>query len=133
MYGDPMSPSIRIPPEDRRAAGEVQEALHKWGRYILVYHPEQADLILVVRKGRLASATVGAIISTNPSGTSAGPAFGAEGGIPDDALLVYDANIGTDGPALLKYIEKDGLNAPDVKLVAQFRKEVDAAAAKKKP
>ncbi len=131
VYGDPLSASIRIPPEDRKAAGDVQEALHKWGRFILAYRPADADLIFVVRKGRLASVTGGAVITTSPRGTAAGPIYGAEAGNPEDALLIYDAKLGTDGPALLKYIEKGGLDAPDIKLVAEFRKEAEAAAKKR--
>src|SRR5215471_4898589 len=39
-------------PEDRAAIQMAQEALEKWGRYILVYKPEQADLIFNLRAGR---------------------------------------------------------------------------------
>jgi hypothetical protein len=37
-------------PEDRQAVADVQEALTKWGKYIVVYEPEKADLILAVQR-----------------------------------------------------------------------------------
>jgi hypothetical protein len=124
IYGDPFSASMGIPPEDRKAALDVQEALKKWGRFILVYRPDEADIILVTRKSTLAAPTVG-------GRTTGGLVFGAEAGNPDDALLVYEARLGTDRPAALKYIEKNGLDAPELKLVAEFRKQVEEASVKK--
>jgi hypothetical protein len=46
----------RLLPEDRRAISDVEGALHDWNRYVLVGRRDQADLIFVVRKGRLATA-----------------------------------------------------------------------------
>ncbi len=133
MYGDPFSANLRMPAEDRQAVADVGEALRKWGRFTQVYRPEQADVILLVRKGRAAEATLGGTISTGDPqrGTSKDAVLGSEAGSPEDALLVYDARLGTDAPAALKYMMKGGLNAPDVKLVAKFRKQVEEASAGK--
>jgi hypothetical protein len=59
-------------PEDREAIADVRDALTNWNRYVLTTEREQADLVIVVRKGRLASADAG--VSANggqdPSGGS---------------------------------------------------------------
>jgi hypothetical protein len=39
--------------EDRTAVAIVEDALQKWGRYTLVYKPEDAEFIVNVRAGRL--------------------------------------------------------------------------------
>ena len=36
--------------EDRQAVADVQEALTKWGKYIVVYEPKNADVILAVQR-----------------------------------------------------------------------------------
>lgn len=48
----------RIYPEDRMAIADLRDALHAWGRYTITAEREKADLVFVVRKGRLASADV---------------------------------------------------------------------------
>ncbi|MDP9263359.1 MAG: hypothetical protein M3O85_03445 [Acidobacteriota bacterium] len=42
--------SAKVLPEDRQAVSDVQDALRKWGKYTVVYEPEQADLILAVER-----------------------------------------------------------------------------------
>ena len=42
--------SAKVLPEDRQAVSDVQSALRKWGKYTVVYEPEQADLILAVQR-----------------------------------------------------------------------------------
>ncbi len=133
IYGDEFDP--RVPPEDRKAVGDVQDALKEWGRFALAYRPADADLIFVIRRGKIGSAMVGGTVGTDTrAGTHGGTLVGLEAGTPQDALLIYDARLGTDTPALLKYTDTGGLDAPDLKLVSEFRKEVEeAAAARKKP
>ena len=43
-------------PEDREAIANVQDALKDWHRYALTINRGDADLIIIVRKGRLAAA-----------------------------------------------------------------------------
>jgi hypothetical protein len=57
----------RLLPEDRRAITNVEGALHDWNRYVLVGRRDEADLIFVVRKGRLATAGVRGPISPQSS------------------------------------------------------------------
>jgi len=42
--------SANVLPEDRQAVADVQDALKKWGKYIVVYEPGKADLILAVQR-----------------------------------------------------------------------------------
>src|SRR5665213_4015292 len=50
---------------DRLAIADVKDALKKWGRYTLIYDRENADLVFVVRKGRLTSARAGVAQGSN--------------------------------------------------------------------
>lgn len=36
-------------PQDHKAIANVQDAVQKWGRFVVVDNPQQADLILVVQ------------------------------------------------------------------------------------
>ncbi|MGH9863580.1 MAG: hypothetical protein ACRD35_09170 [Candidatus Acidiferrales bacterium] len=128
-----IEPSPTVPPEDLRAVADVQAAIQKWGHYTLVYKPEQADLIIAVRRGRLASVTPTIEIgrSSDKSEEKTGYGLGAEAGNPYDLFAVYNARTGgLDSPALWRASEKKGLNPPDLPLFKKFQKEVERAAAK---
>lgn len=56
-------------PEDRQAISDVWGALHDWDRYVLVGRPDEADLIFVVRKGRVATAGLRGPIAPQSGGT----------------------------------------------------------------
>jgi hypothetical protein len=45
--GDQFAPNLL--PEDRAAIANVQDALQQWGRYVIVYRPQDADMILLVQ------------------------------------------------------------------------------------
>ena len=127
--GDVFSPNVT--PEDRQAVGDVQEAIQKWGRYKLVYKREQADLILVVRTGRVLEVKGGVQVGTStdrPRGTA--QSIGAEAGDPLDSLSVFIASQGIDSSPLWRGRSADGFNAPEIKLVKEFRSKVEAAAKK---
>ncbi len=124
--------NARISPEDRQAVIDVQEAIRKWGRYTLVYEKENADLILLVRKGRLATAQEGAGIhigSTRPS-PSVGSITNVDGGDPRDLLALYNAAQGIDSSPISRGVETDGLKTPDLPLVTELRAKVEATAKK---
>ena len=53
MDGGPFNP--RLLPEDRQAIFDVQNEIQDWGRYKLALDRHDADLVFVVRKGRIAS------------------------------------------------------------------------------
>jgi len=130
-------------PEDRQAIGNVMDGIRDWKRYVLVTTPGDADLIFVVRKGRLAAVqgTAGVSVGSSVPRTSAGsrdPSSAqdpgtdigaqAEVGPPDDMLSVYLRNPeGQRGARIWIGRQDDGLNAPDVPLLHQLRAAVDQA------
>jgi hypothetical protein len=136
--------------EDRAAIDTVQDALQKWGRYTLVYKPDDADLIFNVRSGRELEARARARVTPGsappPAGTgmpaSADEIVGASVGPADDYVEVL-MPIPTDkldvsrATLLWRRTRHNGL-ADGAPLIQEFRKEADAAAAhdtqaKKKP
>lgn len=136
--GDVFSPDVS--PEDRHAVQNVQDTIQKWGRYKLVYNRGEADLILVVRTGRLAEVKGGVQVSTTTQrgdGTyrshGSAESIGGEVGDPRDMLEVYMASQGISGPPLWRGRAADGLKAPGMQLVQEFRSKVEAAEKKKKP
>ena len=137
---------------DRSAINAVQSALEKWGRFRVVYTNQPADIIIVVRQGRIGSATVGGNIPVGGGpdpmpggggrvGVGSGiPSIGVGGEVastPDDSFVVYDGkngfndpqNLGdtlANSPALWRASMENGLfgKAP---LVEEFKKEIEAA------
>ena len=134
--------SAKILPEDRQALANLSDALKSWNRYAITIHPEEAELLIAVRAGRLASANGGIHVETgsvDPTGrtrrmpgTAIGPVIGAEAGPPDDYLAIYQANDGKEGPRLWRKTEEDGLVGKNPALFESFKSEVEAAAKKSK-
>lgn len=137
--GDIFSPDVS--PDDRRAAQNVQDAIQKWGRYKLVYNRGDADLILVVRTGRLAEVKGGVQVGTTTQrqgdatyrSHGSAESIGGEVGDPQDTLEVYMASRGINGPPLWRGRAQGGLKAPEMQLVKEFRSKVEAPEKKKKP
>ena len=150
--GDVMKPGLI--PEDRDAISDVQNVLRDWNRYAVTLHPNQADLIFIVRKGRIASAQGHGGIGTgtgpdlggaypgsrspagpgNPNstgdrgGTYSDIGIGAEAGPAEDTLRIYTVTPeGKLGGLLWAREMRDGLDAPNVMLVRALRQEVDRA------
>jgi hypothetical protein len=135
--GDAFTPGLL--PEDRQAIFDVEKAIRSWNRYQLTPRRGQAELIFVVRTGRVASATGHVGLSAgshsanggvgpgaNPQGNSAGG--GVEVGPPDDLLWVYTRNPdGTLSAPIWTKSEPDGLRSHSVPLLEEVRNEVDAA------
>lgn len=123
----------RIDPDDRQAIADVHEALYHWGRYVVTTRRDEADLIFVVRKGRVATATTAVQVGAGPQGypgprnvPANGVAVGGELGPPDDLLEVYDRNPdNTRGALLWLHTLADGLNPPDLTLFRQLKDEVE--------
>jgi hypothetical protein len=118
--------SIRMPPEDLRAMNDLEEALRKWGRYIVSIRPEGADLILRVHKGGT-SAKAGERVHVGSAGSGTEPIVQGYIGSPQDTLEVYDARRGTDTSPLWRHNQLHGLDAPDIPLLEQLRKDVEAS------
>jgi hypothetical protein len=103
----------QLKPEDLRAIGDVEKAMHDWNRYVLTTQRGQADLIFVVRKGRLAELDargkvgVGGHAGSEPSGPAgSGPTgqagsgpTGAPNRTPNASGRAYGATVGGEvGP-----------------------------------
>jgi len=136
--GDAFTPGLL--PEDRQAIFDVEKAIRNWNRYELTPRRDQAELIFVVRTGRVATAGAHAGLSTgshSPNGrvdpgntTTQGNSIGggAEVGPPDDLLFVYIRNSdGKLGTPIWNRSEPDGLRSHSVPLLEEVRTEVDAA------
>lgn len=142
-------------PDDREAIADVQDALSNWHRYVLVTDRDEADLVIVVRRGRAAEAGVGMSPRGGPNsggigvgsggaqqspgqgragapmgGQMGGPGIETTGemGPADDFFEVCQHNTeGTLTTPLWERTMPDGLDAPRVLLFQQFREAVDKA------
>jgi hypothetical protein len=136
--GDLFKPGVY--PEDRSAIVDVQDALRDWNRYVLTTHREEAELIFVVRKGRLVNGQIEGgvqIGQTVPPGQMPGHGSGqsgsgnsvgtrAEVGPEDDTLEVYMLN--SDGKLMgpvWNRSQSDGLDAPQLPLFRQLKDAVE--------
>jgi hypothetical protein len=135
MDGDAFNPGLL--PADRRAIADVQNALRDWGRYILTANRSDAELVFVVRTGRIAEGKIGGTVGAPNSGPVGNPSpgqqrpigtgvvFGGEVGPADDLLKVVMTNSqGRDIQVWLRTAE-DGLASPDVPLFEQLKTAVD--------
>ena len=84
-------------PEDRKAISSVQNAIQTWGKLTLVYHPSQADIIILV--------------TSRPS---------------EDVMAVYDGHRGPSGNYLWRVMGRGGLESGETPLVTQFEKGFDS-------
>jgi hypothetical protein len=126
-------------PDDRIAIADVRDALDNWKRYTLTTSREDAQLVVVVRKGRAAGANVdiapyhgqfpgSAGQPGEPGSIGSGAEIGAEAGPPDDLLEVCQVNPdGKMSSPLWEQSMPEGLNAPKVMLLRQFEEAVDKA------
>jgi len=133
-------------PADRRAIGDVEDALRDWKRYKLAVKRDEAEIVIVVRKGRLANGRLGPQVQMGqpaPPGQSPnqapghGPGIGASGpgvetgaevGPEDDMLRVYMLN--PDGKMIGPIWNRtltDGLDAPGLLLFRQLKDAVEKA------
>ena len=128
--GDAYTAGLQI--QDRVAIDNVQGAIHDWNRYALTSSVNEAELVFVVRKGRVASGHVGGTVGVGspypgqpPTTRTAGMAE-AETGPPDDLLEVKMRN--SDGslsaPIWLR-TQPEGLDRPHVPLMQLLRDMVE--------
>ena len=142
MDGDLFRPDLF--PEDRQAISDVQDSLREWKRYVLSADRSGADLVFVVRKGRLAAGQLHGGISGGPRtqpgqpGQPGSPQFPQQGtpteigarsevGPPEDILRVYTQSDGHLKTIVWDRSEESGLDAPAVQLVRQLKVAVDRA------
>lgn len=97
--GDQFDPNLF--PADRDAIGAVQDSIQKWGKFILVYEPRQADVVLMVM--------------SRPS---------------EDVLAVYDAHGWPRDQYLWRMMGRSGLQTGETPLATDLEKAFDQATAK---
>jgi hypothetical protein len=99
--GDQFDPNLWS--EDRQAIATVQDAMQKWGKFIVVYKPHEADIVLMV--------------TSRPS---------------EDVLAVYDAH-GWPGNSqyLWRMMGRSGLQPAEAPLVTDLEKAFEQATAGK--
>jgi hypothetical protein len=98
--GDQFNPNLL--PEDRRAINTVQDAMQKWGKFIVVYEPRQADIVLMVM--------------SRPT---------------EDVLAVYDAHGWPENSQYLwRMMGRSGLQPSETPLVTDLEKAFEQATAK---
>ena len=98
--------SVRPKCASRRphAIATVQNAMEKWGKFIIVYEPRQADIVMMVM--------------SHPS---------------EDVLAIYDARGWPgNGQYLWRMMGRDGLQASEAPLVTNLEKAFDLATAARK-
>jgi hypothetical protein len=133
--GDAFDP--RVISADRQVIANVQHAIQDWKRYVVTVKRSDAELIFVVRKGRIVGAQAGVGVDVG-SGTGGRPGVGAgasaDVGGPDDLLEVCILNPdgSRTGPIWTRSM-KDGLDPPDMPLFRQFKQAVDSAAKSARP
>jgi hypothetical protein len=94
--------NLNLLPEDRQAIGTVQGAMQKWGKFIVVYEPRDADIVLMV--------------TSRPS---------------EDILAVYDARGWPGDQYLWRMMGRSGLQQNEAPLVTSLEKAFDQATAGK--
>jgi hypothetical protein len=92
--GDQFNPNLF--PDDRQAILTVQEAMQKWGKFILVYDANQADIVLMVM--------------SRPT---------------EDVLAVYDAHGWPQNQYLWRMTGRSGLQPSEAPLVTNLEKAFD--------
>lgn len=127
--GDVNTPGIST--QDRDVLNAVDQAFHKWKRYLVTIDPRQADIIIAVRT---AQDTVNSGIATGKvdGRRSSQVSWGADIGPNVDMIQIYSANtLSPDrdliGPLLWTGAEKSGLSLPALPLMQRLHQEVDEA------
>jgi hypothetical protein len=125
---------------DRMAIADVRDALAHWKRYAPAASRQEADLVIVVRKGRAESGVASGNAGLTPrpgqmpSGANRQGGFGStdemavDTGASEDLLEACTVNgNGKLSAPLWQQSMPNGLNAPDVFLLKQFEEAVDKA------
>ena len=115
-------------PEEREALQRIRAGLEQWGRYVIVLRPGDAELLIAVRKGRLASFGGGISVGGPSSGRGGGPIgtgpmAGAQVSSPDDMIEVFDAG----RSPIWRGMKPNGLSGAGPPLWESFQAEVAKA------
>ena len=91
--------NTRLLPDDRAAISRVQDAIQKWGKLVLVYRPEDADMVIAVE--------------SRPS---------------EDVLAVYDGRSWSSQTYLWRVMGRGGLQQGETPLITQFQQAFEKIA-----
>jgi len=126
--------------DERRAIEDIRGDLEKWGRYVVVDHPEDAEILLVVRagrRGRLEASGGGEqrsrVVSRGEPANGrivSSRTVGVELSSNDDRVDVYEADHGRPGIRLWSGAQVGGMAGSPPRLYKSFREEVEAATKK---
>jgi hypothetical protein len=117
-------------PEERQAIARIRGEIESWGRFVIVERPEQAELLIAIRKGRLLSYGVGAKTGDPTGGPPGGRPIGVGShesiqiSTPDDLIQVTAARV---GGIAWRGIKPNGLSGAGPPLWCEFRAEVEKA------
>jgi hypothetical protein len=134
---------IWLDPDDRKAILDVQDGIQDWGRYTLSRSRRDADLILVVYKGRVVRdqsnsgapgslrLPVGHSPIQDPSDASqSGTNTGSPDGLTQEKDRLWVYTIQSDGKLkgpIWRSEQERGLNGPNVLLLRRLEDEVEKA------
>ena len=107
---------------ERKALADVRAAIEKWGRYEVVDHVRQADLLVAIRPARVLSlvATVTIGGGRDASGTSR-QGLGAAASSPVDTIRVYEVRDGEPRTLWWWKERRGGLEGPSPTFVDDLR------------
>ena len=117
---------VRVLAEDRQALQRVRDQIDAWKRYAITIKPKDADLLIAVRTGRVASANGGFEIGRHDGTTRTKPSYGGEVSSPDDMLEVYQSRGGREGALLWRDMRKNGLSGSPSALFEEFKRDVES-------
>ena len=124
-------------PDERRAIEAIRNDLEKWGRYLVTDHPQDAEILIVVRVGRRGGFEItsgrGSPIDSRGEGTGRVVSTRTIGGSlssNDDRVDVYEARAGRPGIRLWSGADVGGMAGSPPRLYKSFREEVEAATKK---
>lgn len=143
FHGDAYSRETTM--EERAAINRIEDAVRAWGKYKIVYRPEEANLMLVVKTSGLGTARTGIDVGTPPMdpthpGTrvdprSVGIGIGTIGGVDvssdsNDMLLVSISpqEPAMDAPIVWRRSAHHGLQGSKPALFEAFHDAVAEAA-----
>jgi hypothetical protein len=116
----------KISLEERKIISDLEDRFRKWGRYHVVTRVDDADIVVVIKKGSRMSVGIGG-----------GQRFPGGGPIPGldlagDFFGVYKGHE-WDGIPLWKNSDKDGLKGPQYRTFEKFKRQVEEAEKPPKP
>ncbi|MGH9523853.1 MAG: hypothetical protein ACRD3E_15100 [Terriglobales bacterium] len=143
FHGDTYSRETTM--EERAAMNRIEDAVRAWGKYKVVYRPEEADLMLIVKTSGLGGARTGIDVGTPPMDPShpgtridprtGGVGIGTLGGVDvssdsNDMLLVSitPQEPATDASFVWRRSAHNGLRGNKPTLFEAFRDAVDQTA-----